>query len=95
MVQIYSTCEQFIRTIPALVQDENNIEDIDTDGEDHCYDEACHIMMHRPVKSYAIQAPVRRPPKDMNEVARLELKQIKEDAQRAFEAEMMGVFNDW
>jgi len=61
----------------------------------NCYDEACHIMMHRPVKSYAIQAPVRRPPKAMNEVARLELKQIKEDAQRAFEAEMMGVFNDW
>jgi hypothetical protein len=95
MLQVYSTCEQFIRTVPALVHDEHNIEDIDTDGEDHSYDEACHIMMYRPVKSYADAAPVRRPPKDMSEVAMIELKQIKEDTQRAFEAEMMGGLNDW
>lgn len=49
MMQIYSTCEQFIRTIPDLVVDPNNIEDIDTKGEDHIYDEACHICMARPI----------------------------------------------
>jgi hypothetical protein len=35
MVLVYETCEQFIRTIPDLVVDKNNIEDIDTKGEDH------------------------------------------------------------
>lgn len=42
---VFKTCEQFIRTIPALVVDRNDPEDIDTDCEDHVYDEACHIVM--------------------------------------------------
>ena len=29
--------------------DEDNPEDIDTDQEDHIYDEACHIAMSRPL----------------------------------------------
>lgn len=49
MVQIYDTCTQFIRTIPNLVMDKNNIEDVDTKGEDHIYDEACQIFMFRPM----------------------------------------------
>ena len=36
MIQIYSDCIHFIRTIPALILDEHNIEDIDTNSEDHC-----------------------------------------------------------
>lgn len=48
-VQIYNTCKDFIRTIPALCMDELNPEDIDTDQEDHCYDEACHMFMARPI----------------------------------------------
>jgi len=49
MMLIYDTCEQFIRTIPSLCADENNPEDIDTQQEDHVYDEACHICMARPL----------------------------------------------
>lgn len=45
MMQIYSTCKDFIRTIPSLCMDELRPEDIDTDQEDHVYDEACHICM--------------------------------------------------
>ncbi len=45
MVQIYSNCRQFTRTIPALVLSKTKVEDVDTDGEDHIYDEACHIFM--------------------------------------------------
>ena len=45
MVQIYSNCTQFIRTIPALVLSKTKVEDVDTDTEDHIYDEACHIFM--------------------------------------------------
>ena len=46
---VYSTCRHFIRTIPALCMDELNPEDVDTDAEDHVYDEACHICMARPI----------------------------------------------
>lgn len=49
MMQIYSTCTQFIRTVPNLVVDQRNIEDIDTSAEDHIYDESCHICMARPI----------------------------------------------
>ena len=50
MLQVYSTCRQFIRTIPSLCMDETNPEDIDTEQNDHIYDEACHICMARPMK---------------------------------------------
>jgi hypothetical protein len=57
MLQIYEGCDNFMRTIPDLVMDEHKIEDIDTKGEDHCYDEACHICMYRPL---AVQPDKRR-----------------------------------
>lgn len=50
MMLIYRTCDQFTRTIPNLVVDKHNVEDVDTDGEDHIYDEACHICMARPLQ---------------------------------------------
>lgn len=50
MLVVTENCTHFIRTIPSLAHDENNIEDIDTDQEDHVYDEACHICMARPIK---------------------------------------------
>jgi hypothetical protein len=46
-MMIYSTCKQFLRTVPALAMDEDNPEDIDTEQEDHIYDEACHIVMNK------------------------------------------------
>ena len=48
-LQIYENCRHFIRTIPTLSHDDHDPEDIDTDQEDHVYDEACHIMMARPI----------------------------------------------
>ncbi len=35
MFYVFNTCTHFIRTIPTLVYDEKNVEDIDSDGEDH------------------------------------------------------------
>jgi hypothetical protein len=49
MLQIYDCCKDFLRTIPDLIMDEHKFEDVDTKGEDHCYDEACHICMFRPL----------------------------------------------
>lgn len=49
MLMVYRNCEHFIRTIPALCMDEMKPEDIDTETEDHVYDDACHIAMARPL----------------------------------------------
>jgi len=50
MLVVYSNCTQFIRTIPAIPVDEQNAEDVDTDSEDHIYDETCHVCMARQLK---------------------------------------------
>ena len=39
----------FIRTIPNLVYDESNVEDIDTRQEDHIYDECRYVLMENPI----------------------------------------------
>jgi hypothetical protein len=49
MLLVYDVCEHFIRTIPQLATDRHNVEDVDTTGEDHVYDEACHACMARPL----------------------------------------------
>jgi hypothetical protein len=46
-LQVFSSCKQFIRTLPALVVDPNDIEDVDSDGEDHSYDSAALIVMNK------------------------------------------------
>jgi len=37
-LQVFSSCVNLIRTLPALPLDEINPEDVDTDAEDHAYD---------------------------------------------------------
>ena len=49
MFYCFSTCKHFIRTVPALVYDESDVEDIDTDGEDHIYDEWRYVCMANPI----------------------------------------------
>ncbi len=50
MLVVYDDCKAFIRTIPALCNDDVNPEDYLEDGqEDHVYDEACHICQYFPV----------------------------------------------
>ena len=36
MLYVFKNCRGFIRTIPLLLYDEHAVEDLDTDGEDHC-----------------------------------------------------------
>ncbi|MFZ5975211.1 MAG: terminase large subunit domain-containing protein [Bacillota bacterium] len=47
MFQVFSTCKHFIRTIPTLVYDTKHVEDIDTNQEDHIYDECRYALMER------------------------------------------------
>ena len=35
-IAFFSNCVNCIRTIPGLIHDEKNVEDVDTNGEDHC-----------------------------------------------------------
>jgi len=49
MLVAFSTCLDFIRTIPVLQHDELNPEDLDTESEDHIADETRYVCMSRPM----------------------------------------------
>lgn len=90
MLQVYETCTQFIRTIPYMVMDKNNIEDVDTNGEDHIYDEACHICMARPIAMTT--------PRTLNSVAELHIdavEQIRKDSVETFAQDVGKEDNAW
>ncbi len=48
MMYFADSCEDTIRTLPVLQHDEDNEEDLDTDGEDHAADEIRYACMSRP-----------------------------------------------
>jgi hypothetical protein len=50
-LQVFSTCVHWWRTVPVLPLDKLNPEDVDTDAEDHAYDECRYMMSARPMKS--------------------------------------------
>lgn len=49
LILIAEECTHLIRTLPALEYDEHRVEDVDTDGEDHAYDELRYACMSRPL----------------------------------------------
>lgn len=53
---IFKTCRDFIRTFPSLVYDEQHVEDVATDTEDHQGDEARYFAMARPITARVPQA---------------------------------------
>lgn len=53
-IKIFNTCKDLIRTLPELVHDDRNPEDVDTKGEDHAYDGlryAVATYLERPFKA--------------------------------------------
>lgn len=58
MLYIFDTCKNFIRTVPNLVYDEKDVEDVNTEQEDHIYDMTRYVCMENP-----IAARVNKPPK--------------------------------
>lgn len=60
MIYTFNTCADSIRTIPMLQHDEDKIEDIDTDMEDHAADEWRYACMSRP---YVRPIPVPEKPR--------------------------------
>lgn len=61
MLYVFTTCRHFIRTVPNLVYDETDVEDIDTDGEDHIYDELRYVCMKNPISPPVAAEPKVRP----------------------------------
>ena len=45
MYYVFNTCKDYIRTVPNLVYSETMVEDVDTQGEDHIYDESRYAIM--------------------------------------------------
>jgi len=45
--KVFDTCQHFIRTVPVLMPDPDNWEDIDTDMEDHVWDEVRYSLTSR------------------------------------------------
>ena len=58
MMYVFSTCQNWIRTVPTLPYSQKKPEDIDTDAEDHDYDATRYFFMDHPV------TPTKRPPKE-------------------------------
>ena len=48
MLFVFASCEQFIRTVPAVTTDEKKPEEYKKAGEDHCPDEVRYACMSRP-----------------------------------------------
>lgn len=55
--QVFDTCEQFIRTVPALTYSTVHPEDVDTSLEDHIYDEWRYVLMENPISPRAHNTP--------------------------------------
>lgn len=57
MLYVFNTCRHFIRTVPNLVYSEKDVEDVDTDGEDHIYDELRYVCMENPIAPRVREVP--------------------------------------
>lgn len=85
MMLINKSCDHFWRTVKDLIVDKNNIEDVDTKGEDHVYDEACHAAMVRPLQLPGLQEEKKEPRKapKLEEIADLERREIWKEVTEA------------
>ena len=45
---VFNTCQNLIRTLPALPRSHRNSEDVDTDAEDHAFDGLTYGLSYRP-----------------------------------------------
>ena len=48
---IFNTCGQWKRTVPVLPRDEKDMDDVDTDTEDHCYDDTRYEVLTKEIKT--------------------------------------------
>lgn len=74
----FNTCKQFIRTIPNIVYSDQHVEDINTEGEDHIYDEWRYMMMKYPINpKFEVKKRKAFSPLDDNEIDRNDYDWVK------------------
>ena len=61
MLYVFNTCRHFLRTFPELIYSQTDVEDIDTDGEDHIYDEVRYVAMVHPINPPKRKMPEPKP----------------------------------
>lgn len=56
---IHPRCKYLIRTLPLMVQNENNPEDLDSDSDDHACDALRYLLMGglRPARTQSVEPP--------------------------------------
>ncbi len=80
MMLINRADSHFFRTVSSLITDPNNIEDIDTSGEDHVYDEVALMCMARPLSQILFEpVPREKRPTGATAAAAEELKRIRQE----------------
>lgn len=57
---VFNTCREFIRTITTLQHDDRNVEDVQTDGEDHIADQWRYVAMQNLIRAY-VEEPEYQP----------------------------------
>jgi hypothetical protein len=62
---IFNTCHNLIKTLPALIHDENHPEDVDTDAEDHAPDTARYVT--QTLRARKVREPLHPVAKKMKE----------------------------
>lgn len=77
-------CEDTIRTLPILQHDDKDPEDVDTEAEDHAYDETRYAVMSRPWIAMAPSLPIIHLPKHpsqytINELIAQKVRKRKEE----------------
>jgi hypothetical protein len=70
LMQVFETCKHLIRTLPNLTYDEKDVEDINSDLEDHAYDAIRYGLMESPVaprKHHKAEEIIEDDPLNMNQ----------------------------
>lgn len=61
-IYIFSTCQDWLRTVPNLPYSMTKPEDVDTEAEDHAYDDTRYFLMAKPIAPKTTKpAPYRAP----------------------------------
>lgn len=76
MLLFFNNCKHTIRTMPNLLLHENDPEQVDSDGEDHAYDETRYALLSRPI------LPQRDSDRNLTDIQRHKRKKLAERNKR-------------
>jgi hypothetical protein len=74
MIYFFTNCIHAIRTIPVLQHDQHQPEDLDTEMEDHAYDDSRYACMSRP---YTGDAPMSDEERERSKIIKAQQDRVK------------------